>query len=44
MQDVQTHRSVCINVWMVNFGSEVDLWWSEWVIGGEVNVQKEDSS
>ena len=43
-KDVQADRSVGIDVWVVNFCGEVDFWWSEWVIGGEVDVQEEDSS
>lgn len=43
-QNVQTDWSVCVDIWVIDFCSEVNFWWSERIISWEVNVQKEDSS
>jgi hypothetical protein len=43
-QDVQTDAAVGVDVWMVDAGCEVDLWWLEWVVGWEVNGEEEDAA
>jgi len=29
---------------VIDSGGEVDLWWLEWVVGGEVDGEEEDTS
>jgi hypothetical protein len=36
-QDIQTDASIGINVGVVDSCDEVDLWWLERVVGGEVD-------
>ena len=36
-QDIQTDATVAVDVWVVDAGGEVDLWWLERVVCGEVD-------
>lgn len=36
-QNIETDRSVGVDVWVINAGGEVDLWWFEWVVGWKVD-------
>ena len=37
-EKVQAHGSIFTHVRMVDFALEVDLWWFEGVVGGELNA------
>lgn len=43
-EDVKTDAAVGVDVGVVNPGGEVDLRRLEWVVGGEVDVQEENTS
>ena len=43
-EDVKTDAAVGVDVGVVNPGGEVDLRGLEWVVGGEVDVQEENTS
>jgi hypothetical protein len=43
-QDVQTDTAVGVDVGVVDAGGEVDLGGLEWVVGGEVDGEEEDTS
>jgi len=43
-QDVQTDASVAVDVGVVDAGGEVDLWWLEGVVCGEVDGEEEDAA
>ncbi len=44
LQDVKTNTSVRVDVGVVYFGDELELWWLEGVICGEVDVEEEDTA
>jgi len=43
-QNVQANAAVRVDVWVVNTCCEVDFWWLEWVICGEVDGEEEDAA
>ena len=43
-QYVQANAAVAVDVRVVDAGGEVDLWWLEWVVCGEVNRKEEDTA
>jgi hypothetical protein len=43
-QDVQTDTAVGVDVGVIDAGGEVDLGGLEWVVGGEVDGEEEDTS
>ena len=44
LEDIKADWSVGVDVWMIDPGGEVDLWWLEWVVSWEVDVQEEDTT
>jgi len=44
LEDIKADWTVGVDIWMIDPGGEIDLWWLEWVVGWEVNVQEEDTS
>lgn len=43
-QNVQADASIAVDVWVIDTGSEVDLWWLEWVVCWEVDCEEEDAA
>ena len=43
-QDIQTDRTVGVDIGVVDLGREADLWRLEGVIGGEGNGKEEDTA
>ena len=43
-QDIQTDRTVGVDIGVVDLGREADLWRLEGVIGGEGNGKEEDTT
>lgn len=43
-QNIQADTAIGVDIAMIDASSKVDLRWLEWIIGREVNVQKEDTS
>jgi hypothetical protein len=43
-QNVQADGTIRVDVGVVDSGDEVDLWWLEGVVSGEVDVKEENSS
>jgi hypothetical protein len=43
-QDIETDAAVAVDVGVVDASGEVDLWWLEWVVGGEVDRKEEDAA
>ena len=44
LENVEANTTVRINVRVIDACREVDLWWLERVIGGEVNVEEVDTA
>jgi hypothetical protein len=44
LQNIETDRSIGVDVWVVDLGDEVAFGWPKGIIGGEVNVKEEDSA
>ena len=43
-EDVKANTAVAVDVWVVDAGCEVDLWWLERVVCGEVDGEEEDTA
>ena len=43
-QDIQTDRTVGVDIGVIDLGREADLWRLEGVIGGEGNGKEEDTT
>ncbi len=41
LQDVKADSTEFVDVWVVDFGPEQDLWWCHWVIFGQIDFQVE---
>lgn len=41
LENVKADTSIRVDVTMIDTGSEVNLGWFEWIVGGEMNVQEE---
>merc|ERR1719392_275896 len=41
--DGKAHLTLLVNVWVVDLGPEANLWWLEWIFGGEYQIYQESS-
>jgi len=44
LEDIEADRSVGVDVGVIDSCGEVDLWWLEWVVSWEMDVQEENTS
>ena len=44
LEDIKTDTAELVNIWVVDLGSEEDLWWDHWVLLWQVKLKFEQSS
>ena len=44
LQDIQTDRTIRVDVWVVDSCGEINLRWLEWVVSWEMDVQEVDTT
>jgi len=44
LENIKANSPIRVDIAVINAGGEMNLWRLEWIISGEVDIQKEDSS
>jgi hypothetical protein len=44
LENIQTNGPITVDIAMIDSRSEVDLWGFEGVVGGEMDIEKEDTA